>query len=232
MKTGTMVVSGAGRGLGRAVAEHFAQGGWRVIAGARDPGELPRGEGVLAAELDVLDPQSVAALATAVGMAPVDVLVNVAGVFDGPGATLDDVRREEMMEAFAVNALGPLELARALLPALRQGRGSLILNVSGLMGSIGLNKDGGNYAYRASKAALNAISRSLALDLADEGIGVVALHPGWLDTDMGRSWRDPHDQHDMVSVSDVARDIQRLLEDPATDREGRLIDRHGTVLPW
>ncbi|MFK0180654.1 SDR family oxidoreductase [Streptomyces xanthochromogenes] len=232
MSAGTMVVSGAGRGLGRAVAEHFAEEGWQVIAGARAPDRVPGHEGVIPVKLDVRDADAIAGVAAVVGTGSVDVLVSVAGVFDGVGAGLDDVRPEAMTRAFAVNALGPLELARALLPALRRGRTRTIVMVSGLMGSIGLNEDGGNYAYRASKAALNAISRSLALDLAADGIGVICLHPGWLDTEMGRGWSDPHGDHEMVAVSEVAQDIQNLLEDPRTDRGGRLIDHRGAVLPW
>ncbi|MGI5170609.1 SDR family oxidoreductase [Spirillospora sp. CA-253888] len=233
MDSGTIVVTGAGRGLGRGVSEHFAKAGWRVLAGARDPGTAPPGEGVHPVELDVSRPAHIVRLATLIGADPVDVLVNAAGVFDGPQAGLDDVRRETMIEEFTVNALGPLEMARALLPALRRGSGRTIVNVSGLMGSMGLNEDGGNYAYRASKAALNAISRSLALDLAEDGIAVICLHPGWLDTDMGRSWSDPHPgRHQKVSVADVAADIHRLLNDPGTDRDGRFIDHKGASLPW
>ncbi|MQY08154.1 SDR family oxidoreductase [Actinomadura macrotermitis] len=233
MDGGTMVVTGASRGLGRSVAVHFAQAGWRVLAGVRDIGAAPEHAGVRPVELDVSRPEHVARLAALVGSGPLDVLVNVAGVFDGPGAGLEDARRETMLEEFTVNALGPLEMVRALLPALRRGSGRTIVNVSGLMGSMGLNEDGGNYAYRASKAALNAISRSLALDLAADGIGVICLHPGWLDTDMGRSWSDPHPgRHEKVPAAEVAADIERLLDDPATDREGRFIDHRGAVLPW
>lgn len=184
---GTVLITGASRGLGQALARHYAGAGWRVIACARVDMVPPDENGLEWRRLDVAIPASIAELATGLAGRPLDLLINNAAIRGDTGglATLDP---DDFMEVMRINALAPLLVARALLPNLRAGRRRIIANISSRAGSIAegmIGDDDGDYAYRCSKAALNMATAKLALDLGAEGITVLALHPGWVRTDMG-----------------------------------------------
>ena len=116
----------------------------------------------------------------------VDVLVNMAGVMSRPhDQPLNGLDLAQCTEAFEVNALGPLRVLRACLPLLRKSDNPRIANVTSGCGSLGLKDNGEFYAYAASKAALNMISRTVAFEYKTEGICCIALDPGWVKTDLG-----------------------------------------------
>jgi NAD(P)-dependent dehydrogenase (short-subunit alcohol dehydrogenase family) len=173
----TVLVTGAGRGIGRALHDLYAERGTPVIGTARAP-EPPM------MRLDVADPASHAALASALGGRALEVVVCNAGVYPDRGLALADYSAALMAEAFAVNATGPLLTVQALLPLLRRGERPRVAIVSSQLGSSEI-ASGGGYAYRASKAAAINLARNLAVDLKGEGIAVGAYHPGWVATDMG-----------------------------------------------
>jgi NAD(P)-dependent dehydrogenase (short-subunit alcohol dehydrogenase family) len=185
----TALVTGANRGLGRAIAELFAGEGARVLAHARaresaaavadavggEPvwGDLESNEGVLAAA------EQTAALAP-----ELHILVHNAGV-GSPGG-LEDHSREQFDRVMAVNAAAPLFLTQALLTPLRAaGRAGRIVIVSSDSGRFTVAKNGVAFPYRMSKAALNMLTLNLAAALAADGILVNAMHPGWMRTRMG-----------------------------------------------
>jgi NAD(P)-dependent dehydrogenase (short-subunit alcohol dehydrogenase family) len=165
----TAVVTGAGRGLGVALSAALRAEGFAVIEATR------------AAGLDLARPETFAAFAESLGGCPVDLLVHNAAIRGDTGglATLDVAEFEAVMR---VNVLGPLLLTRALLANLRAGAGRVVM-ISSRAGSLAEGRsDEGDYAYKCSKAALNMAG----LKLADEtGLSVVALHPGWVQSDMG-----------------------------------------------
>ena len=134
--------------------------------------------------LDVAVDDSVRAFARAVGTLPIQLLINNAGMMGQRGAPLAELDMDSVMQTFSVNAVGPLRVTQALLPVLRAGKAKVV-NISSTMGSIADNRSGGALDYRLSKAALNMLSRNLAHELAHDGIVVVSLHPGWVQTDMG-----------------------------------------------
>lgn len=184
---GTVLITGASRGLGRELARHYAGAGWRVIACARAAPLPPDGDGLEWHRLDVANPASIAELAAGLAGRALDVVINNAAIRGDTGglATLD---ADDFMAVMRVNALAPLLLARALLPNLTAGRARIIANISSRAGSIAegmIDDEDGDYAYRCSKAALNMATAKLALDLKPAGITVLALHPGWVQTDMG-----------------------------------------------
>lgn len=173
----TVLITGASRGIGRALHDLYAERGVPVIGTARAPeGGMMR--------LDVADPASHAALAEALGDRALEVLVCNAGVNTDKGMALGDYTAALMAEAFAVNATGPLLTVQALLPHLQRGQRPRIAVIASQLGSSEI-ASGGGYAYCASKAAAINLGRNLAVDLRGEGIAVGVYHPGWVSTDMG-----------------------------------------------
>jgi NAD(P)-dependent dehydrogenase (short-subunit alcohol dehydrogenase family) len=178
----TMLITGAGRGIGRALAQHAARAGEPVIATLRD-GALDLA-GVETRLLEVTDPAAHRALAAALNGRPIDVLVCNAGVYLDEGHRLDGGFPPEMWDTtFAVNVTGVFLTIQHLLPNLRAARGKIAI-ISSQMASDTL-APGGSYIYRASKAAVLNLGRNLATDLRHEGIAVGIYHPGWVRTDMG-----------------------------------------------
>ena len=182
----TWLVTGANRGLGLEFARQLAGRGDRVIATARRPGDardLARLD-VRVETLDVSDASSITTLARSLDGVPIDVLVLNAAI-GGPDGGIATLRMEDVARAFAVNSIGPLAVTQALLPNLRAGRRRCIAGLSSGLGSISRNTDGGWYAYRASKTALNQLVRTLAEELGREDFICVVVCPGWVRTDMG-----------------------------------------------
>ena len=224
--TQTVLITGANRGIGLEYARQFSARGYTVIGTARDLADAKELSAVArrVEQLDVTDAASVAALARRLDGVAIDILVNNAGVFDRRDSTVDKVDFAVMENTFAVNTLGPLRVVQALLPNLRQGKRKTIVNMSSQLGSIG-NSSGGWYAYRASKAALNQVNKSLAVELGPNGFICVVLHPGWVRTDMGGSGATYSPEE---SVSGLIAVIEKLQ--PADN--GRFYDFKGNAIPW
>jgi NAD(P)-dependent dehydrogenase (short-subunit alcohol dehydrogenase family) len=178
------LVSGTSRGIGAEIARQLAADhGFVVFAGARDPDEVEETDGVIPIELDVTDEDNIFAAQEQIGSDPgrLDALVNNAGVYGDPigAADYDLDRAHEVLE---VNTFGPWRLIEAFLPLLRRSDAPRIVNVSSGAGQLS-DMNGGRGAYRVSKAALNALTRTLAWDERDIKINVMC--PGWVRTDMG-----------------------------------------------
>ena len=178
------LVSGANRGIGREIANQLARDhGFLVLAGARDPSTVEAGEKVVALELDVTDDASVGAALAGIEENPgsLDVLVNNAGVYGDP-VGVADYDLAAARETFEVNVFGPWRLIQAALPLLRRSSGARIVNVSSGGGQL-QDMGAGRAAYRLSKTALNALTRTLAAE--EPRIKVNSICPGWVRTDMG-----------------------------------------------
>ena len=124
-----------------------------------------------------------------------------------------------------MNTIAPLMLTRALRPNLKAGDRGTVAMISSLMGSLTNNHSGGAYSYRSSKAALNAITVSLANDLVDDGIRVVALHPGWLQTDMGGSGAP-------MDTQTSARGLIATMRNLDIEQSGSFLDYAGSSIAW
>jgi len=225
----SVLVTGASRGLGLEFARQYADEGWRVYATCRDvtrPGGLSGLKGdIIVLPLEVTEKRSIDALVQAFGAAPLDVLIANAGVIGPRGMTADNIDRESWLETFAVNAVAPVAIAAALKRTLERGKHKKLVAVSSRMGSIGGNISGGSYAYRSSKAALNAAWHSLALDLAAGGYAMAVLHPGWVKTDMGGK------DADIDPVQSVAG-MRKVIERLTVAETGRFYNYDGSELPW
>ncbi|MGI8439593.1 MAG: SDR family oxidoreductase [Thermoleophilaceae bacterium] len=190
------VVSGANRGIGLEISRQLAREGYRVMMGARDEAkgreaaESLAGEGldVEAHPLDVADQASVEAFARAVGErgGRVGALVNNAGVIGDTSASGTEADLDEVRRTLETNLFGAWRLSEAIIPLMRGEASGRIVNVSSGMGQLS-DMNGGAPAYRVSKTGLNALTRILASELADEGIKVNSACPGWVRTDMGGS---------------------------------------------
>ena len=222
----TVLITGANRGIGLELARQFAAKDYKVIGTARDPADAKDLSAVAdrVEPLDVTDAASVAALASRLQGVPIDILVNNAGVFDRKDVTIDKVDFAMMEQTFAVNTLGPLRVTQALLPNLRAGKRRTIVSMSSQLGSIE-KSDGRWYAYRASKAALNQINKTLSVELAPEGFTCVVLHPGWVRTDLGGKGATYSPEESVAGLITV---IGKL---GPTDN-GRFYDFKGTPIPW
>lgn len=218
----TILITGANRGIGLAFAEHYTRADWNVIGTARDPrgAAALRATGATVMALDLADPANVENFVAELGDRPIDVLLSNAGVM-GPMAP----ERAGWIDTLAVNAVAPTLLALRLKPNLKAGRLKKAIATTSRMGSIADNDSGGFYAYRSSKAALNAAWKSLAIEFKADDIAVAVVHPGWVRTDMG----GPNAAIDTkTSVAGLADVIERL--DVATT--GRFWNYDGDEIGW
>ena len=185
----TVFITGANRGLGLEFARQYAADGWRVFATCRKPADAHTlrslGPAVSLHALDVRDSAAVRALAAQLEGESFDVFVANAGVMTTtPAKRQDEIDEPAWLEAFRVNAVAPLACACAFVGHVARSGERKMLAMSSWTGSISSNTTGGHYAYRASKAALNALWRSFALDHPE--IIAAVLSPGPMRTDMTR----------------------------------------------
>ncbi|MCI5064707.1 SDR family oxidoreductase [bacterium] len=225
----TVIITGANRGLGLEFTHQYATCGWSVIATCRDPQsadelqQLSTSHSVRILPLDVSDENSRESLRQALENHPVDLLLNNAGIY--PKSSLEEINTEGWMHAFAVNTIAPIALSRELLPNLKAAEQPKIAFITSLMGSISDNGSGGSYAYRSSKAALNMAARSLSIDLKNEGIHTVLLHPGWVQTDMG----GPNAR---TTPTESINGMQKVIENLSATTSGNFYRFDGEPIGW
>ena len=221
----TVLITGANRGIGLALARQYAARGDQVIGVCRHGSDALAKTGArIEAGVDVTDDAALAALAKRLQDVRIDVLVLNAGILSNEVfGRIDAEGFEHMRRQFEVNALGPLRVVQALRGRLADG--GKVGIVTSRMGSMADNSSGGYYGYRASKAAVNAIGKSLAADLAMSGVAVVLLHPGYVATDMVGGKGD-------VSPDEAARGLIAQLDALTPARSGSFVHANGTALPW
>ncbi|MEZ4391599.1 MAG: SDR family oxidoreductase [Polyangiales bacterium] len=224
-----VVITGANRGIGLEFVRQYLARGDEVVAACRDPERADALRALACDRLrvlacDVSSDALVAAFARELGDVAVDLVINNAGV-GGGWVSLEEMDMSAALETYSVNALGPLRVSRALLPALRKAKGARVVSVSSGMGSIGDNASGGAYAYRMSKAALNMAGKSLAIQLRAESIVSVVINPGWVATDMGGEGA-PLRVEDSVGAM-IPRFDALTLEDT-----GRFLNYRGDDYAW
>ena len=178
-----VLVTGAASGMGLATARRFLDAGWTVLGLDRDAGRLEElagelGAGFVPVAADVTDAAALRpVLAARLGTHPLRAVVNAAGIY--PPSTLDDVTEDVYRRVFDVNVLGVLNVSQACLPHLRAAHGGAIVNFASVDA---LAVSPGQLVYSASKAAVMSLTRSLAYELAADGIVVNGVAPGWVDT--------------------------------------------------
>ena len=229
----TVLVTGANRGLGLEFCRQYAQNGWEVIACCRNPDQaealqkLRAGYPSIRIEgLNVADFGQIDSLAEKLADASIDVLINNAGVYqDRRGNEFGQLDYQAWQNSLVVNTQAPVKMAEAFLIPIKRSDKKLIANISSLMGSIADNGSGGSIFYRSSKAALNAAMKSLAIDLKDQGVGVIIFHPGWVKTDMGGMNAS---LDSTTSVSGMREQLNRFT----LAQTGKFVKYDGKAMPW
>jgi NAD(P)-dependent dehydrogenase (short-subunit alcohol dehydrogenase family) len=237
----TVLITGASRGFGLLLSEHYASDGWRVIACCRNPKSASALQTLSAQNpdlievfaLDVTDFDQIDRLSEQLKGKKIDVLLNNAGVLGKN--TLDDGAIQDQAfgnsdfdewdMTFRTNAMAPMKMAEAFVEHVAASEQKKIVTLTSIVGSIGGNNFGGLYAYRASKSAANAIMKSMSLDLASREIIAFPIHPGFARTDMGGSNAD-------IDPLEGAVGIRKMIAEASPESAGRFWTYSGEELPW
>lgn len=224
----SILITGAGRGLGLEFSRQYAAEGWRVHATCRDPEKaaaLDKLKGkIVVHRLDVRSAPQIAALKSALGGEPIEILVNNAGIYGPRGGAIAQIDDEVWLDVLHTNAVAPLRIADALADNVAKSEKRLMVFITSTMGSLARSAAGAQ-PYRMSKAALNAGVRSLSLDLEARGIVCVLLSPGWVRTDMGGRGATIEPK---ASIGGMRTVIARLT--PSDN--GRFLGFDGSEIPW
>lgn len=218
----TLLLTGANRGIGKRLAELYAEDGWDVIAAVRSP-DTYDGPGD-ALPLDVTDAESIDAVANTLSGRPIDVLWNNAGVYLDKNVPLSQLNSDAWEETFRVNTIAPIMLARALMNNVLASDERKMAFTSSKMGSIGLVGSGA-YAYRSSKTALNMAVALLNQEVGGRGGKTVLLHPGWVRTDMGGPSAD-------IDTDTSAGGMKSVVDGLSDAQSGSFMNYDGKEFPW
>lgn len=228
----TVFITGANRGLGLELATQYAQNDWCVIACCRDlssASELTQlantYRNITLHTLDVTDENQILALSQTFSEQPIDVLIHNAGVGGNQCEALGNMGQKGWLEVLTINTVAPALITQALLNNLMSGEDKTIVGMTSILASIDDNRSGGRYSYRASKAALNQIIKSLACELSSQGIKTMAIHPGWVQTDMG----GPDGK---ITTAQSVEGIINVIANLEVKHSGSFFVYDGTQLPW
>jgi len=228
-----VLITGANRGIGLEMVKYAMQQGWRVFACCRNPhtadnlfniAKLSNGQ-ISVHIADMLELATLQALSYELRNDPIDILINNAGIYGSDNNKFGAVDVNGWLQAFQVNSIAPLKMVEAFAEQLLMGERKLVACMSSKMGSMADNGFGNSYIYRSSKAALNAVVKSLSIDLKSQGIITVALHPGWVKTDMGGP------DAEITARESVELLFSHLMLLTIED-SGRFIDIDGSDIPW
>ncbi len=224
---GTVLITGANRGIGLALAREFTEAGFEVIGTARNPAKAAelKATGARVVQLDVTDAASVAAMARTLDGVAIDIVINNAGVALDRGRELADLDIDVIERTLDVNTLGPIRVMSALYPNVQAGDRKVFANISSMMGSMEMNTWGCCLGYRASKAALNSASKTLAIDIGKQGMTFVVFHPGYVQTDMNEGQGN-------ITPAQSATGLTKVIAGLDAEDNGKFYDWQGKELPW
>lgn len=217
-----VVIIGANRGIGLEFCKKYKELSYEVYAVCRNASSELESLGVHIIEnVDVGDDQIISTLSDKISCDSIDILIHNAGILKGdsfPQISLDKIR-----ESFEVNTLGPFRTIMALKNKLKEG--SKVGIVSSRVGSIADNESSNNYAYRISKTAVNMLGKCLAIDLKEDGISVILLHPGYVRTQMTGG-------NGLIDPPEAARGLVEQVNNLSLKTSGSFYHSSGEQLPW
>ena len=226
-----VLITGANRGIGLALVKAYAGRRDKVIAAVRatsdradlDAFAATQPKWVEVIEMDVSDPAEIGRVRRKLEAEPIDVLINNAGIGGPDRQTATDMDFDGLVETLNVNAIAPLRIATAFLPNVKAAKGKIV-TLSSQMGQM-QSSMADSLAYRVSKAAVNKLMRGLATELKAEGIPVLILHPGWVNTDMGGDGAQ-------LTPEESAVQMQKLIDRLDISSTGRFLAWNGKELAW
>ena len=229
----SVLITGTNRGLGLEFARQYLADGWRVFATCRNPAaadqlqHLAKSSGgkFTVLEMDVTDAASVRKAATQIKDVAIDLIINNVGIIGVSGQRPGNIDYVSWARVLDVNTMGPLRVLEAFVDHLARGERKLAVSITSGMGSLADNTSGGSIGYRSSKAALNMMMRSAAIDLAPRGIACVVVNPGWVKTDMGGP-------NATLTPRESVTWMWRLIEKVGLAQSGKFFHYNGSEYPW
>ena len=220
----TAVVTGANRGIGLELTRQLLDSGYNVHATYRsNKGGLEEidSDNLRIHQMDVRDQMQISNVVQSVDK--IDLLINNAGVADGRWQSISEIDMEHALEVLNVNAVSPVLVTQQTMPKLADG--STVVMMSSLMGSISDCQSGRSYAYRASKTALNMFSMAMKNEFDANGISLLIMHPGWVETDMGGP-------NAPLSTEESVSGIMQRIEEQDMSMSGRYVEFDGSPIEW
>jgi NAD(P)-dependent dehydrogenase (short-subunit alcohol dehydrogenase family) len=229
----SVLITGANRGLGLEFATQYVSADWQVYATCRQPESAEalralarsRKERLEILAMDVTRAPTIAQAAAAMRGRTIDVLLNGAGTIGKPGQRTGKVDYANWAQVLDVNTMGPLRVTEAFLENVARSDRKLVVTITSGLGSLADNTSGGAIAYRSSKAAVNMVMRSVAIDVAERGVASVVVNPGWVRTDMGGA-NAPLTPAESVSA------LRKLIETLGMQQSGKFFNYDGREYPW
>ena len=230
----TVLITGANRGIGLEFCRQYAADGWRVIACSRFPDRsgllnklaADHPERIRVHALDVGNHAQIDELARSHSGESIDLLINNAGIYTkSPTSAFQNSDYEAWMQAFLINTMAPLKMAQAFAAQIARSKKKTIVTISSKMGSLADNTSGGSYIYRSSKAAVNMVVKTLAVDLQPAGITSVIFHPGWVKTDMGGPGA-------LITPTESVTGMRKVINVLTSADSGKFLSYDGRTVPW
>ncbi|MPW35448.1 SDR family oxidoreductase [Vibrio sp. B1Z05] len=226
----TVLITGANRGIGLGLTIHYLKMGVNVVATYRTQATseallslCETYENLRVRQLDVTDYAAVALFVNQ--FEKLDLLINNAGYYGPKGSSFGNIDVEEWRKVFEINSIAPLKLVEALYPVLQKSTEKRIAILSSRVGSMAENTSGGGYIYRSSKAAVNSVVKSLHNDLNSQDFTVLALHPGWVRTQMGGP-------NALIDVAESVQGLVNVIEHSTTEQSGGFFNYDGKHIAW
>jgi NAD(P)-dependent dehydrogenase (short-subunit alcohol dehydrogenase family) len=228
----SILITGTNRGIGLEFVKHYLKNNEKVIAtcrnrnSAKDLLELENTTNNLSlVELDVSNPNSINNFTSKIAGLPIDTFISNAGVSGPKNIEFGNFDAKEWLDVFNINTIAPLIITQKILKNLRLGKDKKLVFISSKVGSIEDNTSGGMYIYRTSKTALNQVIKSLSIDLKEENFIVVALHPGWVQTDMGGP-------NALIDTKTSVKGMTEAIDNLTSKNSGKFYNYDGSAIPW
>ncbi len=229
----TVLITGSNRGVGLEFCKQYAADGWQVIACSRFPAHSDMLNELAAAHpgrvrvhaLDVGNHAQIDQLAQSLHGESIDLLINNAGIYTKSPAVFQGSDYEAWMQAFRINTLAPLKMAQVFAAQIAKSKKKTLVTISSMMGSLADNTSGGSIVYRSSKAAVNMVAKTLAIDLQPAGITSVIFHPGWVKTDMGGPKA-------LITPTESVAGMRKVINGLTPADSGKFLAYDGRIVPW
>ena len=228
-----VLITGTNRGLGLELVRQYLESGRKVFATCRNYDNAPdlvkmekEFNGMLEIwELDLFSDKSINKLSETADNRPIDLFINNAGMMGTRNLELGCVNGGLWAEVFRVNTIAPLLIVQNILTNINLGQEKKMIFISSRVGSIAENSGGAMYAYRSSKTALNQVVKSLSIDLNNRGFSSVALHPGWVLTDMGGP-------NALIDVKTSVTGMISVINNISYSDTGKFFNYDGSIIKW